>query len=652
MQLNRSVLGPRSLLAAACALLVLLGTTCGGNGAERPSTLGPYKFAKLYPVERNNVSFAEGFWKARIDASRDHGLLTSLKDLEDRDRFYVVRNFLIDSGAVDEKRNPEWPRNPDEFLYKWLEAASYYSADEGTGEIRAELDRMIEIVLAAQKEDGYINTWVTSTGRKRFSEESWMEFYFGGHLMQAGIAHYRMTGERVLFDAAKKYIDLLRRETTPKENWPHLSTPSDRRFVQRHPNVEMALVELYRVTGDARYLEFARLIMEGGENYLKRTGLAEHAVKETLINTGAIDYYIETGDERFFDKVREMWEDLNRGKMYITGGVGARRQGEAYGDNYELPNETSYAETCAAISSVFWQWRMLLATGEAKYADLMERILFNGFLAGVSLDSNEYFYTNRHCRRVEKLEPADGGRNQQDNAVRYTYWLCACCPPNIHRLFASLQQYVYTAKDEDVGVHLYAGSTLKHTLPDGADLTLKQATDYPWGEGVELGVTLSKPAPFTLSVRIPGWCRGASAWVNGEAVEVNSEGGYYLKLDREWRDGDHVKLNLPMPPRIIEPHPKVEANRGRLAIMRGPLVYCLESADNPGIDLDGVRIAKDIELTPRFEPELLEGVATLTGQAVLREGPAAKTVRIKVIPYYAWANREPGKMDVWVRELD
>jgi len=568
---------------------------------------------------------------------------------------YITRNFQVAAGTVDEPR--QGGRNSDEFLYKLMEAASYYVGDEDTGQIVRDLDRIIDVVLAAQLDDGYLNTWVTATGKRRFSSESWMEYYYGAHLMQAGLAHRRITGETRLFDAARKYIDLLHRETSPPDKWPFLTEPTDawpykfkheeRLYVQRHPDAEMALVELYRETGDKKYLDFSRLIMEGGENYLKREGLVSHAVKETLLNAGAIDYYLESGDRRFFDQVGRMWADLNRGKMYITGGVGARHAGEAYGDNYELPNRSAYAETCAAISNVFWQWRLLLATGEAKYADLMERVLYNGFLAGVSLDGTKFFYRN-------PLSHRGSNAGKQPDELRHTYWGCSCCPPNIQRLFASLQTYVYTATDSHVGVHLYTGSTLRYMLPGGEELTLVQKTDYPWSEDVQFDVALDKPGRFTLSLRIPGWCHGASAEVNGQTVEVKPRGGYYLAIDRPWRGGDVVRAKLPMPPRIVAGDRRVADQVGRLAILRGPIVYCLESHDNPDADLDQIVVPEDIELSARFEPGLLGGVVTLSGKAQLVRHavePGETTIEpttIKAIPYYVWANREPCDMDVWL----
>lgn len=621
------------------------------TSATRPAPLGPYQYAKLRPVARQQTRLLDGFWKARVDASRSAGMRAVLDEYLTGKSAYITRNFQVASGDADGKR--ERGINSDEFLYKLMEAAAYYcdDADEHDIEaIRRDLDHITDIILAAQTDDGYLNTHVQCGGRRRFSTEGWMEFYFGGHLMQAGLADLRMTGRTRLFDAARKYIDLLMRETSPPEKWPYLTRPTDdwpykfrhedRRFVQRHPDIEMALVELHRATGEAAYLEFARLIMEGGENYLRREGLVDHAVKETLLNTGAIDYYIESGDRRFFDHVTAMWDDLNDGKMYITGGVGARYGGEAYGDNYELPNLRAYAETCAAISNVFWQWRMLLATGEGKYADLMERVLYNGFLAGVSLDGTEFFYANPLSRR-------DGA--VMGDGRRHTYWGCSCCPPNIQRLFASLQTYIYTANRADVGVHLYTSSELSHQLPDGAQLTLTQSTEYPWDEDISIAVKLDRPARFTLSLRVPGWCQGASLSVDGKSVPVDPEGGCYVTIDRNWRGGEKVALRLPMEPRVIEGDIRVTDQVGRLALMRGPIVYCLESHDNPGADLDATLVPSDIELTAKRERDMLGDVVTLSGRAQgIDEDGSLDDIDITAIPYYAWANREPTEMDVWL----
>ncbi len=607
-----------------------------------------YKFAKSLPVNLQDVEVTDDFWKTRIDQSRTHGLPKLLTEYENRP---IVTNFLP-------SREHRGASNQDEFLYKALEAAAYYMDDDRPEELKKQYIRIRGIVIAAQTPDGYINTRTLKTNIEPFSPESIMDFYFAGHLMQAGIAELRTTGDTALFNAAKKFVDLLI----------EAYTKGGKKFNSRrypftdHPNFEMAVVELYRVTGDRKYLDFCKRILDFGD-YANKDAVEAHAVMEMLFNTGAVDYYLETGDPLIWQSAVNQWNDMLK-KMYVTGGVGAEHRGKRFAKPHDLPNSRAYAETCASISSVFWNWRMFLATGDAKYTDLMEHLLYNGVLSGISLNGHEYFYVNPLEYQEYKPHPP----SDRDPFIYSTYWVvrrresweCSCCPPNVQRLLASFQQYIYSVKGDSVWVNLFVGSTLKHQLPNDAKLTLKQRTEYPWKGNVEIRVSLDRPAPFSLKLRIPNWSSNAGVKVNGKPVKLKQKGGYYLDITREWKDSDVVKADFPMPVRLVRSHPRNTANIGKVVICRGPLVFCLESVDHPQANIFDIRLPLDGTFGCIYKSDLLGGIVLIEGDGFLLDTSRwdeqpfqeykkcdkseLKPIGIKAVPYYAWANREHGSM--------
>jgi DUF1680 family protein len=378
--------------------------------------------------------------------------------------------------------------------------------------------------------------------------------------------------------------------------------------------------------------------------------MAGHAVRALYLNAGAADLYAETGEESLRAALERLWHNMTARQMYVSGAVGPRHAGESFGNDYELPNERAYAETCAAIGSVMWNWRMLALDGQARYADVLERALYNGFLAGLSLDGQAYFYENPLA--------ADGTHRRQP------WFDCACCPPNVARLLASLPGYFYSLSDEGVWVHLYAQGTADLPQPGGIRLT--QRTRYPW-EG-EVTIQVEGEGHFSLFLRIPAWCeRGASLQINGQPWPDPLVPGTYAHVHRAWQYGDTVTLDLPLPIRLAACHPYVAENVGRVALMRGPLLYCLEGADNPGFDLRDVRLPAAASFASEFLPALLGGVVALRGPAQIipleeawhdrlyrtatsaTENPPGRSVDLTAIPYHAWANREPGPMRVWLR---
>jgi DUF1680 family protein len=377
-----------------------------------------------------------------------------------------------------------------------------------------------------------------------------------------------------------------------------------------------------------------------------------HAVRSIYLNCGAADIYMETGDESLLTALLHLWDNMTRQKMYVTGGLGARHAGESFGNDYELPSETAYAETCAAIANVMWNWRMLLITGEAKFCDVMELALYNGALSGISLDGQEYFYVN-------PLSNREGHRRQP-------WFECACCPPNIARLLAQLSGYFYDTSSQGVWLNLYAQSTANLDF-SGEKLTLIQRTGYPWDGEIKVTVQTSKIMNFSIFLRIPGWSRNPKIEVNSEPFEGRIQPGTYVEVNRSWRSGDQIRLSLPMPVEYILCHPLVAENTDRVALIRGPLVYCVEHIDNPECNIYNIAISPMSKIKTEWIPDLLNGVVAVKGEGLAAETEGfedrlyqrvpdvrqiMRTSKFIAIPYYAWANREPGPMIVWIRFLD
>jgi DUF1680 family protein len=399
------------------------------------------------------------------------------------------------------------------------------------------------------------------------------------------------------------------------------------------------MVELYRVTGDKKYLDFVRQTLEQYEYFGPEYNSAyHHAVQEALFNAGATGLYLETGDERIMTVVNRLWDDINEHKKYIIGGIGSSEHGEKVGSEYELAHDNAYCETCAAISMVFWNHTMLLATGEPKYADEMARSLYNNILSGYSLDGTHYFYQN-----VLKWTPESGKKTRHQTNPRSEFFGCSCCPPNVHRLLAGIGKYIYTHRNNRLAVNLFVNSTVTHEFPGNKKIVLQQQSDYPWLGNIELTVMQGEKIDGAIEIRIPNWCHGSSLTVNGES-QPSPKGGTYAVINRQWSKGDVIHLKLPMIARVIAAHPKVEAQQGKIALMRGPLVYCVEQSGNNSIDLSNIQVPDNPKVKSKYDPVLLGGVVTL--QVPAEEN--SKSIHIQAIPYYTWANREVGDMMVWL----
>jgi uncharacterized protein len=614
---------------------------------------------RLRPLPLDAVDLADDFWEPRRRINREVTLPSQYRHLEDTGR---LDNFRRASEKIGGEYQGIYFNDSD--VYKWLEAAAWTLAEKPDPNLERMVDAAITEIEDAQEPDGYLNTYFTfERAAERWTDFDLHEMYCAGHLFQAAVAHFRATGSERLLDVALRFADHICDTFGPEEG--------KRQAVDGHEEVEMALVELYRVTGERRYLDGARYFADArGHGLLGRPyGLHDpsysqdheplrdqsevvgHAVRAMYLYSGAADVYAETGELDLMQALKRLWKNMATRRMYVSGALGSRYEGEAFGKDFELPNERAYAETCAGIGSMMWNWRMLGIEGEARYADLIEYTLYNAVLPGLSLDGQHYFYQN---------PLADDGTHR-----RQPWFGCACCPPNVARLLASLPGYFYSTSEGAVWVHLYAEGAATLELDDNRTISLRQRTRYPWDGRVEMDVEAE--GEFSVILRIPAWCEeGAAVQVNGQLVDVEISPGSYAKLRRKWRPGDTISMDLSMPVRCVECHPYVAENAGRAVLMRGPILYCVEQTDNPGVDLRDL-VLNGESPTVRFDPELLGGVVVLQDVAQLDspddgwEDRIYRTVHprevdeqtratpVTAVPYYAWANREPGAMRVWLR---
>jgi len=602
----------------------------------------------------------DGFWAPRLRLNREVTIPSQYRLLEETGR---LANFIRAAGRKEIPFKGRFFNDSD--VYKWLEAAAWSMAtDPESPELAGMVDAVIDLITAAQGPDGYLDTYFAfERASERWTNIRDMhELYCAGHLMQAAVAHHRTTGSDRLLAVARRLADHIDAIFGPPEAGKHPTAPG-------HPEVEMALVELARAAGEPRYRRLAQFFIDnrgrgliGGHAYhvdhqplREMDRLAGHAVRALYLCAGAADLCAESGEEDLGAALDRLWSNMVAGQIYVSGGLGARHDGEAFDDDYELPNARAYTETCAAIAGVMWGWRMLAWQGDARYADLMETMLYNAVLPGLSLDGLAYFYVNP----LADYGPA--------YSRRQPWFDCACCPPNIARLLAYLPSLFYSTSAEGVWLHLYAEGTAQLKMAGGRMITLRQHTRYPW-DG-EVVVEVEAEGPFSLFVRVPAWCEsGAMLEVNGRPVAGELAGGSYAEIGRTWRPGDSVRLGLPMPMRRVECHPYVADNAGRVALLRGPLLYCVEGADNPGLDLRDLALPGGGELCAAFRPDLLGGTVALRGPAAIvppgegwegclyrtaqARGPSPiglDRVELSAIPYYAWANRQPGPMQVWLR---
>lgn len=602
----------------------------GRKGQASMAAVIDSKKTKLSFVPISAVKMRDGFWKKRMDNNHEKGLPRLLKELKDHE---VIENFKLVSGRKTGER--KGPYFSDSDLYKWMEGAAWDLQTYNDPKRKAELDEVIDEVVAAQGADGYINTFFQGDlAKERFTKlPSHHELYCAGHLFQAGVAHYRTTGDDKLLNACIRFADYMCEQFGPGKI----------EQTDGHPEIELALVELYRTTGHKRYLDLAGFFM-GVLKFPDMPELRGHAVRAMYTCCGGADYYAETGDAVYKEAGERLWRDLTSAKLYITGGVGNRYQSEAIGMAYELPTMHAYSETCAAIGNAMWQYRMLAIYADAKFADEMERAFYNGVISGVSLSGEEYFYMNPLASKGEY--------------ARKAWFGCTCCPTNMVRTLATIPGYMYSVSDDGIWVHMFDNSVVDYKLPDGTAFTLEQKTEYPWNGTVELKIGLREPKRFKLNVRIPGWCGKATLDVNGEDAGSVTP-GTYAAIDRTWHDGDTVTLKLDMPVVLMEADPRLRDVYGSVAVMRGPMVYCAETPDNREASPLELSLTSDEFQESRIDQ--LEGVVALKGRALAADPSeigevlykkakqgGVKSTSVTLVPYYAWCNRGASQMTVWM----
>lgn len=630
--------------------LIALSVICSQGGES---------FVHLKAVPFNQVEIKDAFWSPRRETNRLVSIPHNIKMLQDAGN---IKNFEL--AAAGARTGYSGPVFMDSDLYKGMEAAAYSLATQPDPELDKTLDGIIAKIAAAQMPNGYLNTHfqVNDPDHKWTNLRDWHELYCAGHLFEAAVAHFQATGKRSLLNVAIKLAD-------------HIDSvfgeaPGKRLGYPGHPEIELALVKLARATGEQRYFELAKFfVMNRGKKFFAtehNTPLNEydgsywqddmpifdhrnikgHAVRAAYLLSGTVDVASETGDERLLKMVRRVWRNTTEKQMYVTGGIGPSASNEGFTEDYDLPNLTAYQETCASVAMALWNHRLALLYGDARYADMVERSLYNGVLAGMARDGTKYFYVN----------PLASSGNHH----RSGWFGCACCPPNVARTLASLGGYVYATSDDSLWVNLYVQGTAR-TQIKGTEVKLAVETDYPWDGRITLRPTLAQPTAFELRLRIPSWCADARLTVNGRDVKSLVTDKGYAVVSRTWKSGDTVKLNLDMPVRRVAAHPGVKEDTGALAIQRGPLVYCLEECDN-GEHLSEIALPAQAELKARKDASLLGGVVVITGEGFItpeldwnhklyQAQAGRQTLPIKAIPYYAWDNRQAGAMKVWMPEV-
>lgn len=615
------------------------------------------------PVPFTSVKVTDNFWGQRLQASREVTIPLAFSKCEETGRY---ENFVKAAHPSDTYKVEGFSFD-DTDVYKTIEGASYSLQTYPDKKLQKYIDSVLVIVAGAQEPDGYLYTARTMNPKHPHNwagKERWVavenlshEFYNLGHMIEGAVAHYQATGKRNFLDIAIKYADCVCREIG--------NGPQQKKYVPGHQIAEMALVKLYMVTGDKKYLDQAKFFLDTRGYTSRKDAYSQahkpvveqdeavgHAVRAVYMYSGMADVAAITGDSSYIKAIDKIWDNIVSKKIYITGGIGARHAGEAFGNNYELPNLSAYCETCAAIGNVYMNYRLFLLHGDAKYFDVLERTLYNGLISGVSLDGGSFFYPNP--------------LSSNGKYSRKPWFGCACCPSNVSRFIPSLPGYVYAVKNDQVYVNLYLSNKAELKV-DKKKILLEQETGYPWNGDIRLKITQGNQ-DFTMKLRIPGWVRGNvlpsdlysyadnqkpayQVSVNGQTVESDVNDGY-LSIARKWKKGDVVEVHFDMIPRIVKVNPKVEADHGRVAVERGPIVYCAEWPDNR-FNVHSILLNQHPQFKVTDKPELLYGIRQITTDAQALSYDKAgklvtKDVELTLIPYYAWAHRGEGDMEVWL----
>ena len=615
------------------------------------------------PVPFTSVKVTDNFWGQRLQASREVTIPLAFSKCEETGRY---ENFVKAAHPSDTYKVEGFSFD-DTDVYKTIEGASYSLQTYPDKKLQKYIDSVLVIVAGAQEPDGYLYTARTMNPKHPHNwagKERWVavenlshEFYNLGHMIEGAVAHYQATGKRNFLDIAIKYADCVCREIG--------NGPQQKKYVPGHQIAEMALVKLYMVTGDKKYLDQAKFFLDTRGYTSRKDAYSQahkpvveqdeavgHAVRAVYMYSGMADVAAITGDSSYIKAIDKIWDNIVSKKIYITGGIGAHHAGEAFGNNYELPNLSAYCETCAAIGNVYMNYRLFLLHGDAKYFDVLERTLYNGLISGVSLDGGSFFYPNP--------------LSSNGKYSRKPWFGCACCPSNVSRFIPSLPGYVYAVKNDQVYVNLYLSNKAELKV-DKKKILLEQETGYPWNGDIRLKITQGNQ-DFTMKLRIPGWVRGNvlpgdlysyadnqkpayQVSVNGQTVESDVNDGY-LSIARKWKKGDVVEVHFDMIPRIVKTNPKVEADHGRVAVERGPIVYCAEWPDNR-FNVHSILLNQHPQFKVTDKPELLYGIRQITTDAQALSYDKAgklvtKDVELTLIPYYAWAHRGEGDMEVWL----
>ena len=617
----------------------------------------------INPVPFTSVKVTDNFWGQRLQASREVTIPLAFSKCEETGRY---ENFVKAAHPSDTYKVEGFSFD-DTDVYKTIEGASYSLQTYPDKKLQKYIDSVLVIVAGAQEPDGYLYTARTMNPKHPHNwagKERWVavenlshEFYNLGHMIEGAVAHYQATGKRNFLNIAIKYADCVCREIG--------NGPQQKKYVPGHQIAEMALVKLYMVTGDKKYLDQAKFFLDTRGYTSRKDAYSQahkpvveqdeavgHAVRAVYMYSGMADVAAITGDSSYIKAIDKIWDNIVSKKIYITGGIGARHAGEAFGNNYELPNQSAYCETCAAIGNVYMNYRLFLLHGDAKYFDVLERTLYNGLISGVSLDGGSFFYPNP--------------LSSNGKYSRKPWFGCACCPSNVSRVIPSLPGYVYAVKNDQVYVNLYLSNKAELKV-DKKKILLEQETSYPWNGDIRLKITQGNQ-DFTMKLRIPGWVRGNvlpgdlysytdnqkpayQVSVNGQTVESDVNDGY-LSIARKWKKGDVVEVHFDMIPRIVKANPKVEADHGRVAVERGPIVYCAEWPDNR-FNVHSILLNQHPQFKVTDKPELLYGIRQITTDAQALSYDKAgklvtKDVELTLIPYYAWAHRGEGDMEVWL----
>ncbi len=615
-------------LSHALFLFVSVATFVTIAGAEEPT------HRALSAVPFADVKVQDEFWAPRIKTNREKSVPHNFTWCEQTGRF---SNFAKAGGLMDGKFEGIYFNDSD--VYKVLEGAAYSLADFPDEKLDKMTDEVIAKIAAAQQDNGYLNSYYTlvEPDKKWTNLRVRHELYCAGHLIEGAVAHFQATGKRSLLDVAIRFADRI----------DEIFGPDKRHDVPGHEELELALVKLYQITGEDRYMDLAKFFIDVRGDKSKRaevygeycqdhvpvrqqSEIVGHAVRAMYLYSGVADVAGYTGEKELIEAMDRLWQSVVLRKMYVTGGIGVQHHGEGFSADYNLPNAAAYCETCAAIGMVLWNHRLNLMHGDSKYADVVERAMFNGALSGIDLSGEKFFYVNPLA--------SDGGHHRQP------FFGCACCPTNVVRFVPSVPGYVYAEGKHGIHVNLYVAGTAKIVSPRGTPITLTQATRYPFDGKVRLTVDVPKKRTgwFQIRLRIPGWCENAKVSLNGKSIDEPQMMDGYAVLCRYWDPGDVIELDLPMEVRRIEAHPKVEADAGRVALQRGPLVYCFEAVDNPG-GVHNIILPHDPKFTTEHRGDLLGGVTVV--KCADRRGR-----ELTAIPYYAWDHREPGAMAVWVRQ--